>query len=203
MHAKHIASFASLTLAVALALSGKAHAAILTGSSAAPGNTVTGYSAPGLVSFDLDLATFAPTTFHFVLEQDDLPGPLGFNAIVRNLSGTALDRFSFALDGIAFAAPGSVTPAFGTLGAVSATAHTANIGFSAPEWAEFQVGSPTLAPGQADWLLDTTGLQAGASFSITATTTAVAEVPEPSSAALTLSALCMSGLLTARRRNRR
>ena len=56
--------------------------------------------------------------------------------------------------------------------------YAAGISFARPEYAEFQFGN-VLGGGQ-DWLLATSGLRAGDSFSITAT------VPEPSSAALVL-----------------
>lgn len=187
----------ALALAAALALP-QAQAAILTGTTGT--NTVTDYSGAGLASFDLDLATFTPTTFSFALEDGDLAGPLAFNALVRNLAGTALDEFSFTLNGIAFFAAGSVTPAFGTVGATTWGAHTANVVFSAPEWAEFQFGNALGVPGAADWLLDTRGLRAGDTFTITAATAAAAEVPEPSSALLAMTALL--GMTAAYRRKR-
>jgi hypothetical protein len=187
----------AFALAAALALP-QSQAAILTGTSGT--NTVTDYSGAGLAAFDLDLATFTPTTFSFVLEAGDLAGPLAFNALVRNLAGTALDEFSFSLNGIAFFAAGSVTPAFGTVGRATSGAHTANVVFSAPEWAEFQFGNALGAPGAADWLLDTRGLRAGDTFTITAATAAAAEVPEPSSALLAMTALL--GMAAAYRRKR-
>ena len=188
----------ALALAAALALPQLSQAAILTGTTGT--NTVTDYSGTGLASFDLDLATFTPTTFSFVLEAGDLAGPLAFNALVRNLAGTALDEFSFTLDGIAFFAAGSVTPAFGTVGGVTSGAHTANVVFSAPEWAEFQFGNALALPGASDWLLDTRGLRAGDTFTVTAATTRAAEVPEPSSAMLAMTALL--GMAAAYRRKR-
>jgi hypothetical protein len=187
----------ALALAAALALP-QSQAAILTGTSGT--NTVTDYSGAGLAAFDLDLATFTPTTFSFVLEAGDLTGPLAFNALVRNVAGTALDAFSLSLNGIAFVAAGSVTPAFGTVGSATSGAHTANVVFSAPEWAEFQLGNALGVPGASDWLLDTTGLRAGDTFTITAATTRAAEVPEPSSALLAMTALL--GMTAAYRRKR-
>jgi hypothetical protein len=187
----------ALALAAALALP-PAHAAILTGTTGS--NAVTDYSGAGLASFDLDLATFTPTRFTFVLEAGDLAGPLAFNALVRNLAGTALDEFSFTLNGIAFFAAGSVTPAFGTVGGVTSGAHTANVVFSAPEWAEFQFGNALGVPGATDWLLDTQGRRAGDTFTITAATVAAAEVPEPSGMLLALTALL--GMTAAYRRKR-
>lgn len=195
MNNKLMGAFA---LAAALALPQLSQAAILTGTTGT--NTVTDYSGAGLASFDLDLATFTPTTFSFVLEAGDLAGPLAFNALVRNVAGAALDEFSFSLNGIAFFAAGSVTPAFGTVGATTSGAHTANVVFSAPEWAEFQFGNALGVPGASDWLLDTQGLRAGDTFTITAATVAAAEVPEPSTALLAMTALL--GMTAAYRRKR-
>lgn len=197
MHAKPLAS---LFLAAGLALAQGAQAVVLQGASGS--NPSTDYSGAGTVAFDLDLATFAPTTFRFTLEEADLAGPLAFNALVRNIGGAALDQFSFSLTGITFAASGSVMPAFGTIGTVSFGPQAANIAFATPEWAEFQFGNPFGAAAGSDWLLATTGLRAGDSFTITAANTVAAEVPEPGTAAMMVPALCMLGLMAARRRKR-
>jgi hypothetical protein len=189
----------ALALAAALSLP-QSQAAILTGTTGPATNTVTDYSGAGLAAFDLDLATFAPTTLNFTVEAADLAGPLAFNALVRNLAGTALDDFSLSLNGIAFFAAGSVTPAFGTVGAATFGPHTANVAFSAPEWAEFQFGNALGVPGAADWLLDTRGLRAGDTFTVTAATTRAAEVPEPSGMLLALTALL--GMTAAYKRRR-
>lgn len=180
--------------AAALLLSGAANAALLTSSTGS--NPVVDYSDAGKVAFDLDLAHFSATTLNFVLEADDLQGPLSFNALVRNMAGADLSRFTFRLQGIGFAGAGTVTPAFGSIKSVDAGATAAVINFATPEYAEFQFGDVFGIAGQADWLLDTAGLQAGDSFSITAT------VPEPSTAALVLPMLCMAGLMAARRRKK-
>ena len=178
-------------LAAGLGLSCAANAVVLTTSTGS--NLVSNYSGAGLVSFDLALEDFSGSTLNFVLEEADLGGPLSFNALVRNLAGADLSRFTFSLRGISFTgAPGSVTPSFGTLGKVDTSPFAAGISFARPEYAEFQFGD-VLGGGQ-DWLLATSGLRAGDSFSITAT------VPEPSSAALVLPMLCMAGLMAARRR---
>jgi hypothetical protein len=178
----------------ALGLSCAANAVVLTGTTGS--NTVTDYSGAGLVSFDLDLQDFSATTLDFVLEAEDLQGPLSFDALVRNLAGADLSRFSFSLQGIGFAGAGSVTPAFGTVNSVDTSEFAAAISFARPEYAEFQFGDVFGAAGQADWLLATAGLRAGDRFSITAS------VPEPSSAALVLPMLCMASLMAARRRKK-
>jgi hypothetical protein len=189
------AKFAAAFIA-ALSFAGSADAALLLTTNGAPANTVTDYSAPGAVSFDLDLVKLAAGSLRFQIEAQDLLGPLSLNALVRNLSGTALNEFQFNLSGISFLSAGSVTPTFGTLGAVNYGARYASINFAAPEWAEFHFGNPLMVNGQADWLLDTRGLSAGDTFVISA------EVPEPASLALMLPALCMAGLVAARRRRK-
>lgn len=195
MHLKHVAAAFIAALGLAVAAS-PASAAILLTTSGSAANTVTDYSAPGAVSFDLDLENFSATTLRFALEEDDLLGPLSLNALVRNLSGTALTNFHFRLSGISFAAPGSVTPTFGTLGGVDHGPNYASIAFATPEWAEFHFGNPLAMQGASDWLLDTRGLVAGDTFAISA------EVPEPSTLALMLPTLCMAGLMAARRRRK-
>ena len=183
-----------LTLAAGLLLSCAANAVVLTGSTGS--NPVEDFSGAGTVAFNLDLANFNSTTLNFVLGADDLQGPLSFDALVRNLAGADLNRFTFRLQGINFTDAGTVTPTFGSVGAIDRTATAAVINFATPEYAEFQFGDVFGTAGQADWVLDTTGLQAGDSFSITAT------VPEPSSVALMLPMLCMGLMAAARRRKK-
>jgi hypothetical protein len=185
-----------VSLMAALAIAGPAGAAILTGTSAS-GATVTDFSAASLVSFDLDLRNFSQTRLDYVLEEADLLSPfLNFNAIVRNLSGAGLQRFTFTSDGIAWSSQGSVTPTFGTLGAAGHASHAASIDFASPEWAEFHFGNPFALGGQSDWTLDTTGMRAGDAFSITAT------VPEPSTLALLLASLAMFSFAAVKRGKR-
>jgi hypothetical protein len=179
----------------ALALSGAVQAAVITGTSGSPANTVTDYSTPGLVSFDLDLENLSATRINFLVEEADLLGPLSLNAIIRNLSGDGFRHFNFALQGISFAAAGSVTPTFGTLGGTGFTSNLATIDFATPEWAEFHFGNPTGTIGSNDWVLSTAGLRAGDAFSITAS------VPEPSTIMLML--LAMTALLARAHRNKR
>jgi hypothetical protein len=191
----HLAKFAA-ALVAALSISTSANAALLLNTSGSPANTVTNYSAPGAVSFDLDLEQLSSTTLRFQVEEADLSGPLSLNAIVRNLSGAALNGFHFNLRGISFLAAGSVTPTFGTLGSISHGADYASIAFAKPEWAEFHFGNPLAEGGKIDWLLDTRGLTAGDTFVISA------DVPEPSTIALLLPALGLAGLMAGRRRKK-
>ena len=188
MHIKHFA--AALALA---AFANAGNAAVLLTTSGSAANIVTDYSAPGAVSFDLDLVNFEATTLRFTLEAGDLSGPLSLNAIVRNLSGTALNQFHFRLNGISFATPGSVTPTFGTLGELKSGPDYASIAFATPEFAEFHFGNPFGLNSASNWLFDTRGLNVGDSFVISA------EVPEPSTLALMLPILCLAGMMRSRR----
>lgn len=174
----------------ALAFSPAASAVVLTSSSGA--NIVTDYSSAGVVSFDLDLHNFSGTTLNFVLEEADLAGPLSFNAIIRNLVGLSLHQLSFNLQGIGYAAAGSVSSFSGA--EASYSSNQAVIKFVNGETADILFGNPNGDSGRSDWLLDTTGLSAGDTFSI------VAQVPEPSTVAMVLPLL--AGLLLARRRKR-
>ena len=183
-----------IALACTLTFSGAAHATLLTSTSGSVANVVTDYSAPTQLAFDLDLHDFSNTQLNFVLEDADLLGPLSLNVLVRNLTGLGLQHFTFTLQGIAFSAPGSVTPAFGTLKQVTSTSRAAAISFATPEYAEFQFGNPFALANKSDWLLDTAGLRAGDRFSVTAT------VPEPSTLAMVLSALGLLGAYFLRRK---
>lgn len=174
----------------ALAFSGSANAVVLVSSSGA--NVVEDYSEAGLVSFDLDLNNFSTTTLNFVLEEGDLAGPLSFNAIIRNMVGLSLNRLNLGLQGISYAAAGSVSSFSGAQASYSS--NNAVITFANGETADILFGNPTQLDGSDDWLLDTTGLSAGDRFSI------VAQVPEPSTVAMMLP--LMAGLLLARRRKR-
>lgn len=173
----------------ALAFSNSASAVIMTSSSGA--NIVGDYSEAGVVSFDLDLRDFSTTTLNFVLEEADLAGPLSFSALVRNLVGLSMHQFNFGLQGISYAAAGSVSSFAGAT--ASYTSNNAVIKFPNGEPAIMMFGNPTLLDGRSDWLLDTTGLSAGDTFSI------VAQVPEPSTVALMLP-LLLAGLMAARRK---
>ncbi|WP_020656328.1 PEP-CTERM sorting domain-containing protein [Massilia niastensis] len=177
----------------ALALSTTASAAVLVGASGSS-NAVTDYSTAGLVSFNLDLKNFSGSKLSFMLQEEDLLAPLSLSAMILNLSGSPISQFNFGLKGISFASAGSVTPGFGTLDKVSYGSNNAGIGFASAEPAEFHFGNPLGLSGQSDWILNTAGLKAGDTFTITA------QVPEPSTVALVLPMLCMAGLMAARRR---
>jgi hypothetical protein len=186
-----------IALTAALGLCGPASAVVMLGSSSAPTSVVADYSTAGQVSFDLDLYKLGGATLNFALEAADLNGPLGMNALVRNLAGAGIQHFTFSLANIRYAIPGSVTPTFGTLAQVGNTGTVATIDFALPEMAEFHFGNPLATATDVDWFLDTTGMNAGDVFSITA------QVPEPGSLPLLLSGLALAGLVARRRQSQR
>lgn len=188
---KIVRAFAALL--GALVLTGPAYAVVFTGSTGS--GVVTDYSAPSLASFDLDLADFSSNKLNFVIEADDLLSPfLNLNAVVRNMTGGGISRFTFSLDGISFANAGSITPTFGTLSSSGFASDRAWMNFSPAEPAEFHFGNPFGVPGKSDWLLNLTGLQAGDAFSIRA------DVPEPATLAMMLVGMSLLGLSSRRRR---
>jgi hypothetical protein len=186
-----------IALTAALGLCGPASAVVMLGNSNAPTSVVADYSTAGQVSFDLDLFKLGGATLNFALEAADLNGPLGMNALVRNLAGAGIEHFTFSLANIRYATPGSVTSTFGTLAQVGNSGMVATIDFALPETAEFQFGNPFATATDVDWFLDTTGMNAGDVFSITA------QVPEPGSLPLLLSGLALAGLVARRRQSQR
>lgn len=178
----------------ALTLSMPSHAALLLGAQGGA-NVATDYSAPGLVSFNLDMHDASAVRLRYQIEEADLAGPLSLSAMILNLSGVPFSQFNVAVSGIAFMDTlGSVMPAFGSVGSVNVSANRVGIRFDGFEPAEFNFGNPLGEAGMRDWLLDTGGLRAGDVFTITA------YVPEPSSVALMLPLL--AGLVAARRRRK-
>lgn len=186
---------ATALAALTFSFPASSQAALLVGSHGPSANVVTDYSAPGLVSFNLDVAMKSGMQLRYQVEEADLAGPLSLSAMILNMSGMPFSQFMFAVDGISFMdAVGSVTPAFGRVGSMSIADTHVGISFAAFEPAEFNFGNPLGEAGLSDWLLDTSGLRAGDIFTVTAF------VPEPSSVALMLPLL--AGLLVARRRQR-
>ncbi|QYF93592.1 PEP-CTERM sorting domain-containing protein [Massilia sp. PAMC28688] len=180
----------------AMAFAGSANAALLSSTTTGAGNVVTDYSTGSQVSFDLDLAQLSHTSLTYTVEAADLANPyLSFNALVRNLSGSALHGFALYLDGIAFGpANGSVTPAFGSVGTVTRTDGKLAITFSAPEYAELHIGNPVLEADKFDWQLATAGLAVGDRFVITSA------VPEPGNLTLMLAGMGACAMLRRRRK---
>lgn len=193
MNTRLVSWAATATLAWACS---PASALVLLNSSTAGNSVAADYSAPGLLSFDIDFSDRAPVTLAYTVEAADLLAPITFNAILRNLTGLGQNSYGLSLSGGTFDTVGSVTRFFGGNTAVGGTPQNVLINFSTPEFFDVQVGNPLGNNALAnDWLLNLSGLQVGSTFSITAS------VPEPSTYALMFGALGLLGWTTARRKS--
>lgn len=186
---KHLLSLAA---AAALLAAMPAHAISFNGMTG--GNAVvTDYSTDGLLSFDIDFSSFAPTTLSYTIDAADLlSGSLSFNAVLRNYVGTGFEGYSFSLSSGLFGNLGTVWPGFDTNSVIDFNGANASVTFSSLAFLDTAIGN-SLDNGGTDWLIG--GLNAGDSLSITVTA-----VPEPETYALLLSGLGMVGWLTRRRR---
>lgn len=156
---------------------------------------VTDYSGSGLISFDLDLHDNAPVTLSYQLTTADLLSGLDFNAVLRNLTGAGLNQFSFGLGSASFQSLGTVTRSFDTAYTLSSSqgGQLAVIGFGSPEYLDVAIGNPLGNPSAQNWVIDTSGLNAGDVLTITAS------VPEPESCVMALLGLAAVGALARRR----
>jgi hypothetical protein len=155
---------AGLALAATLALgagTAPAQAAMLTGSQLPAGTVVTDFSAPGLLSFDLDLASDGSVLLEFALEAGDLGAPLSFSSVIRNFTGQGLNRLLFEFGGVTLSSMGSVARSFGGTASVQSGPGFALVSLTPPEFLDIEIGNPLGRLGQVDWTLDTTGLSAG------------------------------------------
>ena len=157
------------------------------------GTTVTDYSSTGLISFDLDLKSFASATLSYTVSADDLSMPLDFSAILRNLSGAGVPGYAVSLNKGVFDVVGSVTRQFGGTTAVTAAGGTATLAFSSLEFLDVEVGNALgTTPAALDWTIG--GLQAGDTLSLT-----VSVVPEPGGMSLLLSGVLAVAWVARRR----
>ncbi len=184
--------------ALCAALCAPAGAVTLISSSTGGGNVVTDYSADGLISFDLDMASTALTSLSYQITAADLLSPLNFSAVVRNYTGEGLDHLLFNLDRSHFDSIGSVSRTFGGTASVSLTdaGHTARIAFSSPEYLDVAIGNPTGINGRTDWQISPVSLRAGDVLTFTTA------VPEPGTYALMLAGLAAVGFVARRRQNK-
>ncbi len=175
-------------------LLGQASAASLVTADHHAATVFTDYSAPGLISFDIDFGNLAPVRLDYRIEAGDLTGPLAFNAVVRNFSGEGFEHVTFSLSNARFDDIGTVARQFGTHTlSLSNAGRTARIAFDLPEYLDVAIGNPLGVNGQFDWRIDNTGLLAGDTLSI-----AVA-VPEPETWAMLLAGLGLVGMMARRR----
>jgi hypothetical protein len=191
MTIKRLLAAAALTLAATL----PSQAALLLGTSTSGASVATDYGADGLISFDLDLHDLHAIRLDFALSAADVAGPIAFNAVVRNLTGSGLEQLALALGAGGFDLVGTVTRQFSGDADVGTNGRLSVIRFDTPEFLDFNIGDPLANGSGTDWLLATAGLRAGDVLSIRFT------VPEPGSMALMLAA--MTALAWSRRRQRK
>lgn len=157
---------------------------------------VTDYSEAGLISFDLDLKDTTPVILSYEITAADLLSGLDFNAVLRNLTGAGLNQFSFGLGSTTFQSLGTVTRSFDPAYTLSTThgGQRALISFGSPEYLDVAIGNPLGNATAQNWVINTTGLNAGDVLTVTAA------VPEPESYVMALLGLAALGAFARRRK---
>lgn len=140
-------------------------------------------SEAGLLSFDLNVLSGSFTVA--VVDLEDEPGPLTFNAAAFNLAPQAFSSFDIVLgDGAAFSVVGDVTDGFDHFFPnMTSTPTTAQMAFSPHEdltLAGFEIGDPYELTGAQNWMIEVSDVSGGM-FSIGLHPTLI---PEPTTALL-------------------
>lgn len=183
-----------LALVAALSLAGlaPAQAATFTGVVGSTAATVADYSADGLISFDIDFPSLTSATLGYTIDAADVLSGLSFSAVLRNVTGEGIGRYTFGLSSGSFGNLGTVTRNFGGTSSIAFNGADGIVTFSPSEFYDVEIGDP-LGNGGVNWTIG--GLNVGDSLNIT-----VSAVPEPETLAMLLSGLGMVGWVTRRRR---
>lgn len=174
---------------------GHAGAIVLITSTVPPGSAIVDASAPGLLSFDLDLGgtpPLAPITLLYELEATDIGSPPAFSVLLRNFLAEGVPQLVFTLDAGSFSLVGSVIRPFGGTSQVGVAGGTAGIVFTPAEFFEAEIGDVFgTTAGASPWQIDFGGFGAGQPVQL------VIEVPELPPSALLLVGLLVGGALRA------
>ena len=179
------ATLVGTTALLSLGICAPAHAVVFNGSTTYGASVGADYSEAGLISFDLDLADLQSFRFDYRLTAADLLGPLNFNGIIRNYTGTGLTDLSLTLGNGSFASAGTVDRSFGGSSVVSLNGANALVHFSSPEFLDTTLGNPLAQSGLVNWTIDTAGLRLNDSLTVTIAT----PVPEPGTLAMMLAGM--------------